>query len=236
MISAEQEQPTPASVPSPPREQRQRYRIRFRKTGMLRFISHNDLLRTWDRLLRRTGLPLHFTQGFHAKPKMSSPLALALGLIGADEVLDIELTDAFALEEVSNRINAEVVEGLEIVSVELLPHGGRGSTAVAVEYACRFENGIEGGFDVARVREQCDQLVASETRVVERRIPGKPVRRIDVRSKLENIVVEADEVRFRLRIDGGATVRPEELLSAIGLADAVLAGQVTIVRTRVELG
>ena len=65
---------------------RVRVRMRFRKQDELRLISHHDLLRTFERWLRRAGLPLRRSEGFHPKPKLSFPLAMALGIAGLDEV------------------------------------------------------------------------------------------------------------------------------------------------------
>ena len=58
---------------------RDRYRIRFGKTGLLRWIGHHDLQRLWERLLRRADLRLSMSQGFHPKPRINFPSALALG-------------------------------------------------------------------------------------------------------------------------------------------------------------
>ncbi len=73
---------------------RVRFRLRFRKREDLRWISHHDLVRTVERWLRRAGLPLRRSEGFHPKPKLSFPSALALGIAALDEVMEFELTEA----------------------------------------------------------------------------------------------------------------------------------------------
>ena len=72
---------------------RLRVRIRFSKQGDLRFIGHRDLMRCFERLFRRAGLALSFSQGFHPKPRMTFPLALAVGIEGIDEVMEVELAE-----------------------------------------------------------------------------------------------------------------------------------------------
>ena len=67
---------------------RQRLRIRFSKQGDLRFISHRDLVRAFERLFRRTHMPLQMSEGFHPKTKMTFPSALALGVEARDEVME----------------------------------------------------------------------------------------------------------------------------------------------------
>jgi radical SAM-linked protein len=78
---------------------RQRIRIRFAKQDDLRWLSHRDLLRTWERLIRRAGLPLSMTEGFHPKPRMNFPSALAVGITGLDEVVELELCEERTAEE-----------------------------------------------------------------------------------------------------------------------------------------
>lgn len=206
-----------------------RYRIRFRKEGLLRFISHNDLLRTWHRLLRRTQLPLRSTQGFHAKTKLSSPIPLALGLEGIDEVLDIELNRDVEPGDVERRLNEATVVGLSIVRVDR--HRVRNSNVVALEYDCQ----IEGDFAQSEIMGLRERFLSSPSWMIERRMPGKAPRTVDIRSKLETIAIDANRVRFRIRVENGSTVRPEELLGALGLSAVVEDGRVAIQRTRVEL-
>ena len=72
---------------------RHRARITFRKHGDLRFIGHRDLVRVFERMLRRTGVGLALSQGFHPKAKLSFPLALAVGIEGARELLEVEFSE-----------------------------------------------------------------------------------------------------------------------------------------------
>jgi len=70
-----------------------RFRLRFCKRDDLRWISHHDLVRTVERWLRRAGLPLRRSEGFHPKPKLSFSSALALGIAALEEVMEFELTE-----------------------------------------------------------------------------------------------------------------------------------------------
>jgi hypothetical protein len=72
---------------------RLRVRVRFSKQGDLRLIGHRDLMRCFERLFRRAGLRLRFSEGFHPKPRMTFPLALAVGIEGTDEVMELELAE-----------------------------------------------------------------------------------------------------------------------------------------------
>ncbi len=98
-----------------------RYRMRFAKTGLLRWISHRDLARLWERLLRRAELRLSMTEGFHPKPRVAFPSALALGVESLDEVVEIELAEAWDAGDLLSRLRDDKQPGLTIKSVTQLP-------------------------------------------------------------------------------------------------------------------
>ena len=66
-------------------------RLRFSKTGKVRWTSHRDVARMWERAFRRTRLPLVYTAGFSPRPKISFGLALPTGHESVAEYLDVEL-------------------------------------------------------------------------------------------------------------------------------------------------
>ena len=72
---------------------RDKVRIRFRKCGTLRLVSHHDLMRCFERMLRRAALPYHSTEGFNPKPRLIFALSLGLGIIGCQEVAELELDE-----------------------------------------------------------------------------------------------------------------------------------------------
>src|SRR5437016_13121789 len=96
---------------------RAKVRIRFRKTGDLRLISHHDLMRCFERMLRRAGLPFHSTEGFNPKPRLVFAMPLPLGVVGLQEAADLELDEAMAPDEIRERLAREAPAGLEILTV-----------------------------------------------------------------------------------------------------------------------
>lgn len=208
---------------------REKVRIRFRKDGSLRFVSHNDLMRCWDRLFRRANLPVRCSEGFHPKPRISSPLSLALGIIGVEELIEVELTLPLSLETIHTRLTDQSVAGLTILAVTRHPARER-TEVVAVEYTCPLPIGTLLG----PVEERRDSILASPTYRLTRKIPGKPDREIDLRPALEEIRICESEVLVRLRVVTGGTARIEEVLDALGLGQIVADGAV-LSRSRVEL-
>jgi radical SAM family uncharacterized protein/radical SAM-linked protein len=118
--------PIPPALPqrAPASERVCRLRIGFAKTGSLALISHLDLLRLLERALRRSGLPVSFTGGFHPLPRLQVALALPLGVEGEGEWLDLEFTEAVDPALARTRLQAELLPGLQLLSVAEVPSFG----------------------------------------------------------------------------------------------------------------
>ncbi|MBP3380305.1 MAG: DUF2344 domain-containing protein [Ruminococcus sp.] len=96
----------------------QRLRAVFEKTGRAKYISHLDLNRCMLRIFRRSKLPVWYTEGFNPHPYYSFALALSLGFESSCEIMDFNITDdEMSAEEIRDRLNAVMPEGMRIVSV-----------------------------------------------------------------------------------------------------------------------
>jgi radical SAM family uncharacterized protein/radical SAM-linked protein len=91
-----------------------RYRLKYAKTGPMSLRGHLDFLRVFQRVLRRGGLPLYYTEGFSPRPLLSFGPALGLGVQSVAEYADIALTSAFPVEEVASRIREAGEPGFEL--------------------------------------------------------------------------------------------------------------------------
>ena len=91
--------------------------IRFAKLGLMRFISHLDLMRVFQRSLRRTGLALYFTEGFSPHPKISFRRALKLGLESENEEAVIILREQVSPVDFRERLQKQLPEGIQIREV-----------------------------------------------------------------------------------------------------------------------
>jgi hypothetical protein len=96
-------------------------RIRFRKSGDLRLVSHLDLMRSLERLLRRAMLPFRMTEGFHPTPRLVLAQSLPLGVVGHREVMELELTQEVDPDEVLRRLREQAPPGIEFLSAERIP-------------------------------------------------------------------------------------------------------------------
>jgi radical SAM-linked protein len=99
-------------------DRRQRIRLGFDVEGRLRWLGHLDLFRAWERVLRRAGLPLLYSQGFNPRPRMAIALPLPLGLTGTGELLDVTLSRPVPPHEVVCRISPQLPPELTLRGVE----------------------------------------------------------------------------------------------------------------------
>jgi radical SAM family uncharacterized protein/radical SAM-linked protein len=113
----------PPALPqrAPASERVARLRIGFAKTGSLALISHLDTLRMLERALRRTGLPVSFTGGFHPLPRLQLALSLPLGVEGLGEWLDLEFTAPVDPAAVRQRLQGELTTEFQLLSVAEVP-------------------------------------------------------------------------------------------------------------------
>src|SRR5205814_5818914 len=95
---------------------RVRVRLRFSKLGKVRWTSHRDVARMWERAFRRVTLPLAYTQGFSPRPKVSFGLALPTGHESVAEYLDLELAaDATTdVDELPARLTPALPAGIDV--------------------------------------------------------------------------------------------------------------------------
>ena len=92
-------------------------RIRFKKTGMIRYISHLDLMRAMTRLVRRSRIPLWYTEGFNPHPYMTFALPLSLGMESECESMDIKIEGEITNDEILRLLTLEAPEGIEFTAV-----------------------------------------------------------------------------------------------------------------------
>lgn len=92
-------------------------RASFVKTGRTIYISHLDLLRTMQRALKRAHIPAWYSEGFNPRIYLSFPLALSVGIVGKHEFMDFYITEEISFEEIRDRMNEVLPEGLHIIEV-----------------------------------------------------------------------------------------------------------------------
>ena len=118
-------------------------RIKFAKTGAMRFIGHLDVMRFFQKAVRRAGIDVAYSEGFSPHQIMSFAAPLGVGLTSHGEYLDIEVRSHAGAEDMKQKLDRAMVEGMEILSVTALEEGTKNAMArvAAAEYSVRFRQG-----------------------------------------------------------------------------------------------
>ncbi|HOU23789.1 MAG: hypothetical protein BWY10_02224 [Chloroflexi bacterium ADurb.Bin180] len=196
----------------------QRLRIVFAKQAELRYISHLDLMRAWERALRRARLPVAHTQGFNPRPRLLFAAALAVGWTGSAELLDLFLEQRVDLRLAARALLVQLPPGLEVSSITevdlTLP--SLPAQVSAAEY--RIE--LAPGPSAAELGERVARLLAA-TSLPRRRERPDGVRSYDLRPLVQELRGGLENgcplLWARLQADGTATGRPDELVDELGL-------------------
>ncbi|MDD5557953.1 MAG: TIGR03936 family radical SAM-associated protein [bacterium] len=191
------------------------YRIAYSKEGPIRFISHLDLIRTWQRSFRRAGLPVRVSRGFSPHPLISFGPPLPVGIAGRNELLDVDLDGEVDPAEIARRLEPALPGGVRVRSVGTAPAGR--SLCDGLDRAS-YEALVEGA-DPRVVRRQAAAAMRAERLVVSRRTE-KGVRCRDLRPLIQSLAVDdagvgAALLRFTVAVGGGGNVNPVELISAV---------------------
>jgi radical SAM-linked protein len=209
--------------------------VTYRKHGPARYVAHLDLMRTWERAIRRARLPLVYSQGFSPHPKLSMAAPLPVGTAGEGEFIDLWLEPAAGLDEVRARLGAVLPDGIEVVALTEVDEGTPNLQAAsrAARYEVRFAADV---LHDARLTALVADLMALDTLDWEETRGGK-TRRYDLRPPLLDARVRAEEgttiLELRVSLRGGGSVRPSSVLAALGLAEIE---PLLTTRVAIELG
>jgi radical SAM-linked protein len=222
---------------------RDKVRIRFRKDQALRWLSHHDLMRTVERMLRRAGLPFSCSKGFNPRPRLVFALSLPLGVVGCQEVLELELNQVLPLEEIRDRLFCQAPPGLTFLSVQRVTPRTQAQVRRLTYRLSVPDDRLPG------LAERIAVTLADPDLLVQRKRPTE--RWVNVRPFLANLRLVSSEpgpngspltthhsplttLEICLWLLREGTARPEEVLTLLALGDLVAAG-VVLERTQLEL-
>lgn len=195
----------------------QRLRITFSKGENLRYISHLDLARTWERVLRRAGIPVAYSRGYHPHPKMVFAAALPVGCTGEAEVMDIVLSQPMPPRRVLRGLGPRMPDGL--TAIDATPIYGRAPALPTLLFSADYESVIEMNQSIEDAAHQCQALLARES--IPRVYRDKSY---DLRPRVDDLQVlrvNARHLLLRMQLAAGenGTGRPDEVLDELGWAD-----------------
>lgn len=196
-------------------------RIQYRKNGMMKFLSHLDMVRLVERSLRRGQLPLKFSQGFNPHPKISFAAPLSVGVTSDYELVDIELTEAIDLEGFKEIFPKIFPAGIQLVRAQ---HLESSKSLMSLVSDCAYAVKVMGSPEILsqfakaaeRLMDQDELLVTKKSK--EKRKADKVV---DVKPHVKEFSLleqNHEEVLLKMKLASGSVgnLKPDTVVALIG--------------------
>lgn len=184
-------------------------KVSFSKTGTAKYFGHLELVNIMFRAIKRADIDVKYSEGFHPKPKVSFEDPLAIGIESEIENMYIAVSHLIKREEVVQRLNKQLPEGLEILECTDAPSKAEINRVNGFTYRVCIN---DFDFDESAIQRFKNQ----EEVVVERLNKKGKINKINLKNVVLNIrLTSKKEIEFILKPDNGKTVRPYQVLKKI---------------------
>ncbi|HSW58404.1 MAG TPA: TIGR03936 family radical SAM-associated protein [Dehalococcoidales bacterium] len=196
----------------------QRLRIKFKRGEELKFISHLDIVRLWQRSFNRAGIQIAYSNGFSPHPRISLAAPLALGITSEAELMDIVIVRGVSPQFFVSAINRQLPAGLMVEKVQ--PIGPDLPSLQALVSQAVYRVRVDTTSGPADIHTAVAQLLALEHLPWQHQRDTGP-RHYDLRPLISEITVTewnppAGILEMNLRCDSGGSGRPEQVTAALG--------------------
>lgn len=216
-------------------------RIKFRKWGVMKFIGHLDVMRYFQKAMRRANIDIAYSTGFSPHQIMSFAAPLGVGLTSDGEYLDIEANSLTTSKESVEALNHTMVDGMEVVSFRLLPEDAQNAMSIvaAADYRISFskemltkqfdceENDFESLFEIRNgrsVKGFLDQFYSRKEILIQKKTK-KSEAVVDIRSMIYELEYVDHAFVMKLATGSAANLKPSLVLEAMGMFEEELSGK-----------
>lgn len=205
-------------------------RIKFRKNGVMKFVGHLDIMRYFQKAIRRAEIPAAYSGGFSPHMIMSFANPLGVGMTSDGEYFDLELRDKITSSEAVKRLNEQMVDGMEVVSFVEIPEDkkSKGMTIVAgADYLSTVKTGVfpEGW------QQKLEAFYAQEEILVVK-ATKKSEKEVNIRPMIYKLEAREDKLFMQLATGSVQNLKPE--LVAESFASYLGMKDLTFVHHRLE--
>ena len=179
----------------------------------MKFIGHLDIMRYFQKAVKRAGLDAAYSEGFSPHMIMSFAAPLGVGVTSEGEDFDLELKTAMPYKEAVERLNQGMVEGMEVLSVREVPEGKKGkamSLVAAADYLVSFREGMEPGKDwkekVPAFVEQQEIRILKKTK--------KNEKEVDIKPYIYEMEIRGESIFLKLAAGSVKNTKPELVMEA----------------------
>ena len=182
-------------------------RVRFSKQGQMKFIGHLDMVRYFQKVMRRGEIDVAYSEGFSPHQKMSFAAPLSVGVLSKGEYFDMEVNSTLSTKEAIERINEQNVEGVKVLSYKLLPDNAKNAMAVmsAADYFVYTD--IFTDDDITGFINQDSINVIKKTKKSEKEVDIKPL--------IYSIKKEDNGIFIKLAQGSAQNLKPELVVTAL---------------------
>ena len=196
----------------------QRLRVRFRRGEEVKFISHLDLMRLWQRAFNRAGMALAYSEGFTPHPRISLAAPLALGVTSQAELMDIFLAKWISPDSFTTAVSNQLPPGIEILQVHQIP-----PTLPSLQSQIRhaeYEVRLDTDKEQKEIESVITSLLSLECLPWQHQRDTGP-RHYDLRKLIDDLwLIDWHRghctIGMRLRCDNSGSGRPEQVTAALG--------------------
>ena len=189
-----------------------KYRIKFSKYGSIIFIGHLDMMRYFQKAIRRAEIPIAYSTGFSPHQIMSFAAPLGVGLYSNGEYLDIELTQEVSTADMKEALNRTMAEGVEILSVKALPKNVENAMA-SVAAAGYFIQIRKGHASDLVFGEGFDDFMAQSSIPYEKETK-KSRKLLDLKEGIYDYEVKEDGIYLLVNASSSGNIKPGMIMEA----------------------
>ena len=207
-------------------------RIKFRKNGVMKFIGHLDIMRYFQKAIRRAEIPIAFTSGYSPHMIMSFANPLGVGLTSDGEYFDIELTESINSKEAVRRLNEQMVDGMEIVSFVQIPDDKK-SKGMSIVAGADYLSSVKNGSLPEDLAEKLEAFYAQNEICVVKKTK-KSEKEVDIRPMIYKLECRDGKIYMRVAAGSVQNLKPELVTEAFVRYLGMDAEEVTFTHHRLE--
>jgi radical SAM-linked protein len=192
---------------TPNQDKVQRLRVWFGKLGDMALVSHLDLVRLYDRAVRRASLPITYTGGYHPSPRIMIANALPLGATSDGEIVDFELTQQMEVEEFKERLASQLPLDIPVYRVEEVDLKAPAATRLLEQAEYLITVAVLDGASAQQWHDWVEQVKASEAIWYEQTTKSGKKKQVNLRDRLFELEVKESQQRTEEQRDSRVVLR-----------------------------
>lgn len=196
-------------------------RVKFKKWGHMKFVGHLDMLRYFQKAVRRADIDICYSNGFAPHQIMSFAAPLGVGITSDGEYFDIEVNSTKSTQESLKALNEAMVDGVEVTGYVQLPDNAKTSMSIvtAADYILSYKDGYESPYSIEEWKEKINTLFHNQEQFTITKKTKKSEREIDLKPLVYmfDVIEQENRPAFAICISTGSVtnIKPELLLSSI---------------------